>query len=1032
MFDGVIYGPYYAVEALGLLLILTIGIHLLNGSVTGRFRISSTDVQILFLVVYIMGRAMTAGEFMANVPDVVLILCLTIIYFLFKYLIGRDEATTSHIFAAAFIISVIINLGFGCKQILESSVTFPQHAISGLFSNPSLFAIYLSAALPFCIGILTLSPIMGRGATAIKVIAFLASLGVLFVLPYTHSRTGWLAAAFGSCVFIFRSYWNTKRRKRLQYIAVGILAFIFVGFGIFYENILAYKVDSTEGRFFIYKQTAAMISDHPVRGVGFNRFGVEYIRYQEKYFKNTLKPGKEELLADNTRVAMSDFLQVWAELGVFSIILVGCILVALLTRTGKSRLLPGTQGSLMALAIGVCFSYPLHCVPIIIEIVFLSAIVAALSEENSFLVKGKKALIGCSAVSLLCLVLVVSRFGIDEISARIRWKNATYPDDSGADLRQYQSIYPTLCNDPQFLYKYGYELNRAGRYDSSNQVLIRSLRLIGDSDACSLVGDNYVSLGNLDQAEDYYLRAASITPNRFYPKFKLFELNLLRGRVDQARIWAHRVDKMHIKVPSSTVYVIKRRVRSWLQEHKGHLSDKRIRYCFNYFENMHDTLAIKSLEFLLAGMHDKYSIDSLGNIKYDLDHIQPTLLIDNINASLKICRTRINNGTLPFLDFCEFVLPYRFANEPLINWRQECMNKQYLRKSRHSGNISGLFDINRQISKGFIFSYSGGLDRNSTWVEMERAKRGDCWVMNYTSAYPLRAYGYPVAIDFVPIWGNTNGGAHSWSVFLENGLETAFMGSESADIGYQVKRIYCEERIPPKVFRETFSSNEEMRIDEEPGNIPQAIEWENRIDVTEKYTPVKNIIIRSGKLRHHRVAYLATYSNGEWVPVFWANIAGNTCKFRKMATDVLYLPTIVEKGRMKPLSSPFRISSLTGQLTEFEANEKAAGKINIKTTQSRAMDELLAYSLGRLGTDFFDTMDSVDLDKRRSRPIAGEFYALFYWKDEWIKSSGYQVGRDGSLVFDHVPASAVYRLVKGNVSNRERPFSFENGEQMWW
>ena len=92
------------------------------------------------------------------------------------------------------------------------------------------------------------------------------------------------------------------------------------------------------------------------------------------------------------------------------------------------------------------------------------------------------------------------------------------------------------------------------------------LRLVGDSDACSLVGDNYFSSGHFGLAEDYYLQAAYITPNKFYPKFKLFELNLQSGRFDQARIWAQAINEMRVKVPSATVYIIKRRVNSWLQE----------------------------------------------------------------------------------------------------------------------------------------------------------------------------------------------------------------------------------------------------------------------------------------------------------------------------------------------------------------------------------------------------------------------------------------------------------------------------------
>lgn len=61
----------------------------------------------------------------------------------------------------------------------------------------------------------------------------------------------------------------------------------------------------------------------------------------------------------------------------------------------------------------------------------------------------------------------------------------------------------------------------------------------------------------------------------------------------------------------------------------------------------------------------------------------------------------------------------------------------------------------------------------------------------------------------------------------------------------------------------------------------------------------------------------------------------------------------------------------------------------------------------------------------------GDEYELFYWNNEWI-SLGRQTGSDNQLVYKNVPENALLWLRNLTKGKEERPFTYENGKQIWW
>lgn len=61
----------------------------------------------------------------------------------------------------------------------------------------------------------------------------------------------------------------------------------------------------------------------------------------------------------------------------------------------------------------------------------------------------------------------------------------------------------------------------------------------------------------------------------------------------------------------------------------------------------------------------------------------------------------------------------------------------------------------------------------------------------------------------------------------------------------------------------------------------------------------------------------------------------------------------------------------------------------------------------------------------------GNVYELFYWNDEWI-SLGVQEAADYDISFDNVPQNALLWLRNLTKGREERPFTYEDGRQIWW
>lgn len=213
----------------------------------------------------------------------------------------------------------------------------------------------------------------------------------------------------------------------------------------------------------------------------------------------------------------------------------------------------------------------------------------------------------------------------------------------------------------------------------------------------------------------------------------------------------------------------------------------------------------------------------------------------------------------------------------------------------------------------------------------EKIKTGTCEQRCWFNSLLLSSVGMAAAVDFVPVWGNRNGG-HSWNVIIVNGESYAFEAFWDDD-RWKYKRIYNNKSYDsfwgkfrlPKVYRKTFSNHTEGPLSDKKvarEDIPPLFLNEKKTDVSSEYFETQDIrvILNTDSINPiPGYAYLSVYNYQDWIPVQWGKIKDQQVTFDKMGKDIVYLPTYYVKGKSIPAGQPFWLKS-DGTLQNLSAN----------------------------------------------------------------------------------------------------------------
>lgn len=121
-----------------------------------------------------------------------------------------------------------------------------------------------------------------------------------------------------------------------------------------------------------------------------------------------------------------------------------------------------------------------------------------------------------------------------------------------------------LGRDRYFLYNYAAELYTAHLFSESLANAIKCRSLWSDYDLEMLIGQNYMELEQMKEAEEHFKLASDMCPNRFMPLYRLVHLFDRQGRVLEAKKIATAIVSKKVKIPSATVERIKSEMKDYL------------------------------------------------------------------------------------------------------------------------------------------------------------------------------------------------------------------------------------------------------------------------------------------------------------------------------------------------------------------------------------------------------------------------------------------------------------------------------------
>lgn len=284
----------------------------------------------------------------------------------------------------------------------------------------------------------------------------------------------------------------------------------------------------------------------------------------------------------------------------------------------------------------------------------------------------------------------------------------------------------------------------------------------------------------------------------------------------------------------------------------------------------------------------------------DISRISADFLIAHIDSVMLARRLCPWLSHISFEEFCEYVLPYRFSEEPITGnygdsvtgWRKLLAETCRYRSLPCSSN--DLRTLQRNVVGKSHDRYMQDLSMPGLQPELHSFDCLDDCLYNLSM---LRDAGIPCALDYVSDWPTRNG-RHYWRILVDPACRD---------------RMYSEVSNPraAKVWRRTYSHNPVPVVrNSRTEAVPDLFSDPFNRDVTDLYCPVSNVCIRPKTAGDRpQYLYLAVFNDLEWKPAAWAKIGHGKAVFKKMGRGIVYMPVYFHGRQMRFAGDPFLLDT---------------------------------------------------------------------------------------------------------------------------
>lgn len=379
----------------------------------------------------------------------------------------------------------------------------------------------------------------------------------------------------------------------------------------------------------------------------------------------------------------------------------------------------------------------------------------------------------------------------------------------------------------------------------------------------------------------------------------------------------------------------------------------------------------------------------------DQKHIKARFLIDNIDEAFKAYTTNPWDKSYNFKQFCEWILPYRCANETVEPFRKHFI-KEYgpALDKHHPTNIMDVaLLLNHLVNQKIHYKDTYNKEANvQTIRQLEHSGYGNFYDINIYKVKVLRAFGIAASLDYTPFLADTSFG-YAWT--------TAFL-PDSSEIRLQFpSKVNLEKpgRVA-KIYRRTYKRIKTSLFVLKKINQPTPPFMGDYFyqDVTNKIAS-KTASIKSEKKVHY--AYLAVFNDGGWHPVSWTIPSKySVATFQRMGKDIVYLPVSLKKHKRFCIGAPFILNEQGKQhmlIPDFSSKQKV----------------------------FLTKTSPYQRIKQEKR------YTLYVWENNWKRLFSFIGTKKGIMA--GVPKNGLFVLKNNALPRQERIFVVgQKGKQIFY
>lgn len=544
-----------------LFLVPLIANHLINGLDSWRL----LNYSSVFFVTIAAILSLSNKEIRLRSTDILVIVYC--IYALIRTLFSQTDYTEPLTLlkwisvAALYLIGRLVNKDSINYLTLSLTLCGIVAYIFHMFLNTGHLGSYVSICLTGSICLI----FEAKKKKVLRYFSLAVSIVLLIALVISHSRGAVLGAAVGIlCYAITSSSYKSLGKPTKIIIIISILLMILIG------NFILYSVrpDSANVRLLIWSSSWKAFTEAPFFGYSSGSVQSLYMYWQAAFFEShplsSLAP-----FATNHYQSFNEFLHLLCEQGLMGLIFFGLIILSSI-KNSRNRCL---KSIMIALGVCSCFLYTWDILPIAFLIpLFLGMAVSSQKDSSENALSAYTIHLNKWTTSLVCLIFLTS---VSYFSYHIgeQYNRAT------KELRQFIQIgdnqvidrFSKETEDIVFKNKNMSLLYATHSYKFSPQdrinVLEQCNKRITVVERLSTLGGFYYDSGDFKKAEDSFITAYYMTPDRIIPKYDLFKFYKNTNNKIKASEWANIIIEASPRLYNAITIEIKYEAREFLSAH---------------------------------------------------------------------------------------------------------------------------------------------------------------------------------------------------------------------------------------------------------------------------------------------------------------------------------------------------------------------------------------------------------------------------------------------------------------------------------